>query len=265
MSGLAFREERPEGEPVGTLLCVHGFPESSWMWRGVLRAAAAAGWRAIAPDLPASGGSAPDPPHTWERQVAALDRFVEEHDLGPVALCVHDWGCLIGLRWACDRGPGAVLGLFISDGGFFPDGKWHGLAQVLRTPGEGEQVVEQMQGDALAQILRSVSTGMDDDDLAEYATAISTPAHRSAVLELYRSGDFEKLEPYEGRLAALGVPVSVLWGAEDPFAPVASAHRLAKELPGAELTILDGVGHFVFDDAPEETASAVVAWLRRLA
>jgi haloalkane dehalogenase len=235
------------------------------MWREVMPALAGAGWRALAPDLAGFGDSPVDPPGTWERQVAALERFAVEQELGPVALCVHDWGALIGLRWACDRGPGAVRGLFIAGGGFFPDGKWHGMAQVLRTPGDGEQLVEQLDGRAFADLLRSVSPGMDDGDLAEYAKVVATPEHRAAVLELYRSGNFEELEPYRGRLAGLGVPVSLLWGADDPFAPVATAHRLARELPGAEMQVLDGVGHFLFDDAPAETASAVVAWLGRLA
>ena len=56
----------------------------------------------------------------------------------------------------------------------------------------------------------------------------------------------------------------ILWGSEDPFAPVAGAHRFAKELPGAELVVLDGVGHFVFDDAPRAANDAVVKFLRRL-
>ncbi|WP_205699120.1 alpha/beta fold hydrolase [Conexibacter sp. SYSU D00693] len=260
---LAFREERPDGEPRGTLLCVHGFPESSAMWAPLLRDAARAGWHAIAPDLPPAGGSAPDPPHTWTNQVRRLDAFVDEHDLGPVVLCVHDWGGLIGLRWACDRGPGAVRGLVISDTGFFADGTWHGMAQTMRTPGEGEQLVQAFDPATLAQTLRALSPGMGEEELADYVRPFATEAGGAATLELYRSGDFEELGPYQGKLAALGVPALVVWGAEDPFSPVAGAHRFGKELD-AEVLVLDGVGHFVFDDAPERTSAAVLAFLDRL-
>jgi haloalkane dehalogenase len=79
-------------------------------------------------------------------------------------------------------------------------------------------------------------------------------------LELYRSGDFEKLEAYEGRLAALGLPALILWGEHDPFAPVAGAHRFARELPGSRMAVVDA-GHFVFEDEPERCASEVVAFL----
>jgi haloalkane dehalogenase len=75
-----------------------------------------------------------------------------------------------------------------------------------------------------------------------------------AVLELYRSGNLEELEPHRGALAALGVPTLLLWGEDDPFAPVAGAHRLAREIPHAELHVLPGTGHFVVEDAPRAYA-----------
>ena len=46
------------------------------------------------------------------------------------------WGGLIGLRWACEH-PDAVEALVISSTGFFPDGKWHGMAKALSEPGTG--------------------------------------------------------------------------------------------------------------------------------
>ena len=55
---LSYREALPGGTPLGTLLCVHGYPESSHMWRTLLeRAPPAAGWQALAPDLPGYGDS----------------------------------------------------------------------------------------------------------------------------------------------------------------------------------------------------------------
>jgi haloalkane dehalogenase len=111
-------------------------------------------------------------------------------------------------------------------------------------------------------MLRAVSTGMDDATLDEYFKAYADDDRRRGQLELYRSGDFSILERYD--LGALDVPALVLWGADDPFAPVAGAHRFAAELPDARLEVLDGVGHFIFDDAPERAAAAVAAHLRAL-
>ena len=257
---LSYLEAAPDGAPRGTLLCVHGYPESGHMWHVLAEHAAAAGWRTLAPDLPGYGDSPPDPPHTWTRMVDALDRFHAAHAGGPVALCVHDWGGLIGLRWACDH-PEKVNALVISATGFFPDGKWHGLAQALRTEGQGEEVVDGVTREGFGQMLAAVAPGIDDHALNEYFKAYGDPVRRRGQLELYRFGDFAELEPYRGRLAALDVPTLLLFGSEDPFAPVASAHRLAREIPHAHLEILDGIGHFMFDEVPERAAGIVVEFL----
>ena len=257
-AGLAYRAEGPEDGPVALLL--HGFPESSYMWRHVLPAAARVGWRAIAPDFAGSGDSPPDPPGTWERHVEAVERFRRELGLERVVLVVHDWGGLIGLRWACEH-PEAVAGLVISDTGFFPEGRWHGLATTMRTPGEGETMMDSLSRELLDELLSRASTGIDSAALDEYWKGFADAERRRGHLELYRSGDFEKLAPYQGQLGALGVPTLVLWGGRDEFAPVAGAHRFHKEIPGSELVVLDDAGHFVFEDAPEECARRVAGFL----
>ena len=258
---FAYREATPDGPETGPpLLCVHGFPESSWMWRHVLEAAAGAGRRAIAVDRPGFGRSEPDPPATWERQSDALERFVTELGLPPVVLVVHDWGGLIGLRWACEH-PERIAGLVISSSGFFADGKWHGMAEGFRTPGTGEQVVEAMNRENFGALMHSQSEGFDEEAIDEYWVSLGTPEGGQAVLEMYRSGDFEQIEPHQGKLAELGVPTLILWGESDAFAPVAGAHRFASEIPHAELRIIDGAGHFLYADAPDEAAAAIVGFL----
>ena len=103
-AAIHVRHAAPEGEPGGTVLCVHGFPESSYMWRDLLTALAAGGWRALAPDLPGSGDSPSRGDGSWEAQVRALDEVYEQHAGGEqVVLVMHDWGGLIGLRWALGR------------------------------------------------------------------------------------------------------------------------------------------------------------------
>jgi haloalkane dehalogenase len=265
-AGLAYRVAVPPGWQQGgpTALLVHGWPESSYMWRDVLPALAGAGWRAIAPDLPGYGDSPPDPPGSWERHIAALERFKTELGLDGVALVVHDWGVMIGLRWACDH-PDAVRALIISDGGFFSDRRWHDLANVLRTPGDGEAFIESFDRPAFDGALRAACASMSDEALDEYWKAFTTPESRHGALELYRSGDFDKLKPYDGRLAQLGVPALIVWGEQDRFAGVAMAHRFHEELPGSRLEILPGAGHFVWEDEPQATAALAAEFLRQQA
>jgi haloalkane dehalogenase len=261
VDGIAYREAVPaQPSELVPAVCLHGFPETSYMWRYVIAALADSGRRGIAPDLPGFGDSPPDPPGTWERQVEAVERLRVALGLERVALVLHDWGGLIGLRWACEH-PDAVAALVVSNTGFFADGKWHGMARAMRTPGEGEQMVSAITKDGFAQMLGAVSRGIDPTVAAEYWKTFETPGGRQGVLELYRSGDFEKLEAYEGQLSRLGVPTLVLWGENDLFAPVAGAFRFQREIPDAKVVVLEGAGHFVYADEPLRCAREVAEFL----
>jgi haloalkane dehalogenase len=232
------------------------------MWRHALDGLAAAGRRAVAPDLAGYGDSPPDRPGSWQGHVEALDRFVHALNLPPVALVTHDWGVMIGLRWACDH-PGAARALVISDGAFFADRSWHEVAKLMRTPEEGERLVRAYTRAGLGQALQSLSSGVDEGALDEYWKAFADDERRLAQLDLYRSGDFEKLEPYQGAVAALGLPALILWGGQDRFTSPKNAQRFHDELAGSELVVLDQAGHFVWEDAPERTTDALVDFLHR--
>jgi haloalkane dehalogenase len=260
-AGMAYREA---GDPAAPpVLLVHGYPESSYMWRHAMAALADAGWRALAPDLPGFGDSEPgEAPGTWENHVEALERFRRSLGLDEVVLVTHDWGVMIGLRWACDH-PGAARALVISDGGFFADRRWHDFANSLRTEGEGERMIEGFTREGLAALMAQLSSGMGPDAVDEYWKGFADARRRRGHLDLYRSGDFEKLEPYTGCVAALGVPTLILWGADDPFSSARMADRYVEEVPGAERVVLDGAGHFVWEDAPADTSRALVGFLSR--
>ena len=230
------------------------------MWRRLLLELAASGRRAIAPDLPGYGDSPLTVSGTWESHVDAVERFRRHLGLERVALIVHDWGGLIGMRWACDH-PRAVATLVVSGTGFFPDGRWHGLGEALRTEVAGEKVVDAIDRDGFAAMLRETGRGFDDDAIEEYWKAYATPDQRRAQLALYRSGDFAKLAPYDGRLATLGVPTLILWGEDDTFAPVGGAYRFHREIPGSKLVVVPGAGHFVFEDDPQRCAREVIGFL----
>jgi haloalkane dehalogenase len=262
---IAYREAVPAGEELADpVLLIHGFPQSSYMWEPVARAAADAGRRAVAPDLPGYGDSPPDPPGTWERHVDAIERFRRALGLERVALGLHDWGGLIGLRWAFDHGT-PVSALILSNTGFFSDSQWNlnQLALTLRTPGQGEQLMDNLSKHAFAAMIRDVGGRLSDEAIDEYWKAFETPEGRLGILELYRSGDFEKLQPYDGQLAAMEAPALILWGENDPFVPVAVAQRFEHEIPETDVVILGEASHFLYDDEPERCADEVAAFLSR--
>jgi pimeloyl-ACP methyl ester carboxylesterase len=258
---IAYREAGPSDPTVAPALCIHGWPQSSYMWRHMLPALASSGRTAVAPDLPGFGDSPPDPPGTFERHVETVERFRRELGLDGVVLFVHDTGGLIGLRWACDH-PDAVAGLVVTNTGFFPDLEWAEIAKTMRTPIQGEALVDSVSREGFATLLEEASSSFDEPALDEYWKAFATAEGRRGMLELYRSFDTDELKPYQARLAALEVPTLILWGQADEYLPIGYASRFARAIPSSKLVLLEGVRHFLFEDEPERCGQEVVDFLQ---
>jgi pimeloyl-ACP methyl ester carboxylesterase len=64
-------------------------------------------------------------------------------------------------------------------------------------------------------------------------------------------------------LRRLTVPTRLIWGASDPFFPLATAERLRRAIPGAEgrVHVVAGAGHFPQEDRPDEVALLIADFL----
>ena len=65
------------------------------------------------------------------------------------------------------------------------------------------------------------------------------------------------------RLKNVVAPTTIVWGADDPFQPVAVADRLREAIPGATLHVCPSVRHFVPEEAPQHVADAISHLLTR--
>jgi haloalkane dehalogenase len=257
---IAYRQVRPDAVERGApVLLLHGFPQSSLMWEPAMRALAAAGRRCVAPDLYGLGDSTGAGPATFEHNLEALAGFCDALELERLALVVHDWGGFVGLAWACEH-PDRIEALAISAAGFFSDGKWHGMAKAVRGE-QGEELVAAITREGFAALMQGAGDPFGEREFDAYWRPFEDGRGQRATLDFYRSMDFEKLEPYQGGLGKLAVPTLLLWGAEDEFAPPASAHRFTREIPDSTMVMIEGAGHFVIDQQPERCASELVAFL----
>ncbi len=103
----------PEGERLGTLVCVHGNPTWSYLWRALL-AAPPRGWRVVAVDQLGMGYSERiDGARRLAQRIDDLGRVLDALEVdGPVVTVAHDWGGPVSLGWALahrDRLVGVVL------------------------------------------------------------------------------------------------------------------------------------------------------------
>lgn len=252
--------EKGEGEPV---LYLHGFPNSGFLWRKTAEVVSSR-YRTIAPDFPGSGDTELTyRPQSWRRLVDWVEAFVDELDLGPVHLGVHDWGGLIGLPWMCEH-PEKVRSLLITNTSFSSEDRWHALATEWRKPVVGEEMLNGMTEDGFAAMMSTMAAKpLDRAAVAEYWKGLSTPDRRQGQLEMYRSLEFSMFEPYMDDFPKIASGISrVVWGGDDPFVPVKVASRFGERL-GAEVTVLEA-SHFVQEDAGAEVGQLHLDFLASL-
>jgi acyl-coenzyme A synthetase/AMP-(fatty) acid ligase/pimeloyl-ACP methyl ester carboxylesterase len=258
-----------QAEPtVGTLLCVHGNPTWSYLWRRML-ATAPTGWRVIAPDHLGMGFSQrPDAPRTLAERVDDLGRLTDELGVtGPVVTLGHDWGGAISLGWALDHRD-QVRGVVL------------GNTAVAQPPGDRGPMLIRLAHVPVLRELSCVRTrlfvwatsalsrpALPRDVRRGLATPYRTPTSRRAIGDFVADIPFREDHPSyptvhgiaEG-IRSLDVPALLFWGPRDPVFGEKYLADLRKRLPQAELHRYEGASHLVTEDAPQY-ADAVARWL----
>jgi pimeloyl-ACP methyl ester carboxylesterase len=262
------------GEPV---VMLHGNPTWSFYYRHLV-AHLSPNHRCIVPDHVGMGLS--DKPgddryeYTLERRVDDLDRLLAHLGLDrDLTVIAHDWGGMIGLAWAARR-PGRVKRWILGNTAGFglPPGKRLpkriGVVRHLPffpVPNRGLNLF-------LKGTLRYCSIrGLSPEVKAAYLAPYDSWAHRIGIQRFVEDiplapGDrsFALVDDVRERLPAIvDGPLLLLWGARD-F--VFDDHFLAewqRRLPGAEVHRYPDAGHLVFEDAREECARQIDAFLAR--
>ncbi|QNN55137.1 alpha/beta fold hydrolase [Nocardioides mesophilus] len=252
----------------GTLLCVHGNPTWSYLWRRLFTAAPP-GWRVLAPDHLGMGYSERlDEARTLAQRVEDLGALTAELGVtGPVVTVGHDWGGAISLGWALehrDQLRGVVLG----------------NTAVEQPPGDRGPVLIRM---AHVPLLRE-NACVRTNTFVWGTSALSRPALpldvRRALAAPYRTAErrrsvgdfvadipFAELHPSRPTVEAiakgvrtLDVPALLFWGPRDPVFGEKYLADLLDRLPHAQLHRYEGASHLVTEDAPQY-AEAVARWV----
>jgi pimeloyl-ACP methyl ester carboxylesterase len=243
---------------------IHGNPGSSEDWRSLVARVGTFG-RAIAIDMPGFGKA--DKPNDFEYRVAGyarhLDGALKELGIQRVHLVLHDFGGAWGLAWAAAH-PGQLASVTLINIGLMPGYRWHYLARIWRTPVVGEIFQATATRSGFRLLLRhgnprGLPTPFIDRMYDDYDRGT-----RRAVLRLYRAtGSPGALAGAMGAtFRQLDVPALVIWGAADPYVPVAYAERQREFFRRARVVILERSGHWPFADDPEAVDAALVPFLR---
>jgi pimeloyl-ACP methyl ester carboxylesterase len=247
-----------------TVVLVHGNPETHAIWEPLRAELGRDDVVALSPP----GFGAPVPPGFGATSDDYLDWLVSEVEAidEPVHLIGHDWGGGHVARLACSRPE--LIASWATDiaGCFDPEYVWHDFAQAWQTPGDGEAAVEAMFGVPVEERAATLeAVGMTPDAARSCAEAANEEMGR-CILALYRSAAQPAMTRWGEELPrAAERPGLVIIPTEDHFTGGEALARRSAERAGAQVTVLDGLGHWWMLEDPKRGAAAVAAWLDQVA
>ncbi|WP_307807662.1 alpha/beta fold hydrolase [Curtobacterium flaccumfaciens] len=261
-------------EPVGTILCVHGNPTWSYLWRSVLRTSlevAQAGgpaWRVVAVDQLDMGFSErTGVERGLAQRVADLGALTDELRLtGPVVTLGHDWGGVVSLGWAVDHPDVLAAAMTCNTAVHQPDDA--PIPAPLRLAlgpgmlGRATVVTPAFLETTLAIAHPKLDRPTADGYRAPYRGAARRGGIGGFVADIpvdARHRSAPELDRIAAGVAALDVPVLLLWGPRDPVFLERYLDDLAERVPHADVHRFEGAGHLLPDDA--DVAGAVFDWL----
>jgi pimeloyl-ACP methyl ester carboxylesterase len=253
---------RGAGEPV---VFLHGFGTSGHLWSEVV-SLMPAGHRLVVVDLLGYGRS--DPPNGRPLSLKAHgDRVIALLDtLGVREACLVGHGVGGGIAQAIAlQHPARVSRLALMSSIAF--GNW-ATRDVLLARAAMPLLRHLPPAWLLSLVRTALERGYGDAVRASHALdkfgrPFTTDEGRDALRTHIIALDRGETRALARRLSELAIPVSVVWGSDDPLLPVSMGRRLAAAIAGASLEIIDGARHFLPEEAPRQVADAVGRLLNR--
>lgn len=268
---IHYREAGDPSQPA--LVLLHGFPSSSYMYRKLIPKLAGR-FHVIAPDYPGSGLSPAKAGYTptFEQLSVVMEHFIAQKQLGRYALYVQDFGGPVGFRIAA-RNPQHISALIIQNANAYDEGLSAQLSANINTLKVG--LNPETEG-ALEQILSPDGVKFMYQHGARQPAQLdsSTWTADSAVLRNPAASAVQKalLVDYDSNLKQYGAwqayfrqaqpPALIVWGKHDPFFTEAGARAYLRDLPKAELHLLD-TGHFALEEDSDAVAGQLLAFAER--
>lgn len=269
-----YREAGPIDAPV--LLLPHGYPCSSYEFRNLLPRLADR-WRLIAPDFPGCGYSntPEDFDYSFDGYASFLDLFVRALGIDRFILYLHDFGSPIGARLAI-RSPERILALIIQNGDIpYEDALGPQYAEIEKTwslpySEMKKQLFEAVTEESFRQeFLNNLKPEFADripPDLWKLHWSLMTPERRQIAASLIAGlRENRKWFPQHRKyLAEHRPPTLILWGPNDHYMPEKSARAYLRDLPDAELHLLEDGGHWLLETHLDRVTFLIRQFLDRI-
>ncbi|HEY0628637.1 MAG TPA: alpha/beta hydrolase [Sphingomicrobium sp.] len=269
---IFYREAGPPDAPV--LLLPHGYPCSSYEFRNLMPRLADR-WRLLAPDFPGSGHSetAPGFRHDFDGYAEFLTHFADAFGAERFALWLHDFGSQIGLRLAI-AAPYRILALIIQNGDIYEDTlgpQYAGLKAYWDHPSPenkaklGEAIGEEGYREEFLNHVSADVAARISPDLWKLHWWLTDDARRQIYLEVIAGlrENRDWFARYQAYLREHRPPTLILWGPRDGYMPAEAGRAYLRDLPQAELHMIDDAGHWLLETHLDEVVPLLRAFLDR--
>ncbi len=251
------------------LVLIHGSNASLHTWEPWVTRLQSE-YRIITLDLPGHGltGANPNGRYDMESYVDVVDQVMQQLGVPHAILAGNSMGGGVSWNYALSH-PEKVDALVLVDAAGAPSAKSRNMPigfRIARMPGVS----------ALAEVITprsmfeaSLKTSVYDPGFAtpqmvdRYWELNRYPGNRAATLARFAQMTQARAAT-PARLAAIKVPVLIMWGQEDNLIPVAAAQWFHKALPTSQLIIYPKVGHIPMEEIPDQSAEDVKRWLADL-
>ena len=252
-----------DGDPV---VCFHGEPTWSYLYRKMLPPLVAGGHRVICPDFAGFGRS--DKPtdtgwYSYDRHVELMTELLNGLDLRGATVVVQDWGGGVGLRWATEN-PERVERLVILNTGLF-------TGRVSKGFLAWREFAEKNPDLPIGTIVQGATTSeLPDDVVAAYEAPFPNAESKAGAAMFPLLVPTEEDQPGAAEMARVmddlsrwEKPALVAFSDSDPVFPFPRAgERFTDTIPSAgEQVRIEGAAHFLQEDRGEEIAEHVLRFL----
>jgi len=261
---------REAGDPQApSVLLLHGFPTSSFMFRELIPRLADR-YRLIAPDLPGFGFTeVPEKrkyTYTFDAFAATVDAFTRVLQLNRYAIYVFDYGAPTGFRLAMAH-PERITAIVSQNGNAYEEGlgdAWGPIRKYWAAPNAENREVIAKNVLTLEGTRWQYTHGVaNPDSVAPESYTLDMalmerPGNKDIQLDLFLNyaTNVALYPAFQEYFRKSKPPLLAIWGKNDPFFIPAGAEAFRRDIPSAQVKMLD-TGHFALETHVVEIAAAM--------